>query len=69
MGMNTTFILMDRIIQLHKKYVLGDPKHPDTTLGPMAHERFADKVREHLAEAGKFPARIHASDIILILYA
>ncbi|CDS13394.1 hypothetical protein LRAMOSA05572 [Lichtheimia ramosa] len=42
---------VEKAVALTKKYVLGDPKHPDTTLGPMAHERFADKVREHLAEA------------------
>ena len=48
-------------------YVLGDPLDPATTLGPMAHVRFADTVRAQLADAidrgatplidpGRFPA-------------
>ena len=32
-------------------YRLGNPLHPETTLGPMAHKRFADTVRAHTAEA------------------
>ena len=32
-------------------YVLGNPFEPDTTLGPMAHKRFADEVRAQTAEA------------------
>ena len=32
-------------------YVLGDPLDADTTLGPMAHRRFADLVRAQTAEA------------------
>jgi acyl-CoA reductase-like NAD-dependent aldehyde dehydrogenase len=30
---------------------LGNPLDPATTLGPMAHRRFAEVVREHMAEA------------------
>lgn len=30
---------------------LGDPNDPETTLGPMAHERFARLVREQISEA------------------
>ena len=32
-------------------YLLGDPLDPVTTLGPMAHVRFAQTVREQTAEA------------------
>ncbi|KRD95848.1 aldehyde dehydrogenase [Bosea sp. Root381] len=32
-------------------YRLGDPLDPQTTLGPMAHRRFAATVREQIAEA------------------
>ncbi len=32
-------------------YVLGDPLDPETTLGPMAHKRFADEVRAQTSEA------------------
>jgi acyl-CoA reductase-like NAD-dependent aldehyde dehydrogenase len=30
---------------------LGDPLDPETTMGPMAHRRFADLVREQVSEA------------------
>lgn len=32
-------------------YKLGNPLDPDTSLGPMAHQRFAKVVREQIAEA------------------
>ncbi len=32
-------------------YRLGDPLDPETTLGPMAHLRFADEVRSQISEA------------------
>ena len=32
-------------------YKLGNPLDPETTLGPMAHERFAKVVREQIADA------------------
>lgn len=32
-------------------YKLGNPLDPDTTLGPMAHKRFADTVRAQVADA------------------
>ncbi len=34
-----------------KALTLGNPFDSDTTLGPMAHERFAKVVRDHVAEA------------------
>lgn len=36
---------------LVESYKLGDPLQPDTTLGPMAHLRFADEVRAQIREA------------------
>ncbi len=32
-------------------YVLGNPLEPETTLGPMAHVRFANEVRDQIKEA------------------
>lgn len=32
-------------------YILGDPLDPETTLGPMAHVRFAEEVRAQISEA------------------
>jgi acyl-CoA reductase-like NAD-dependent aldehyde dehydrogenase len=36
-----------------QKYVLGNPEDPESTVGPMASVRFADKVRAHIHDAGK----------------
>lgn len=38
-------------------YRLGNPLDPETTLGPMAHKRFAQVVREQIAEATAKGAR------------
>jgi acyl-CoA reductase-like NAD-dependent aldehyde dehydrogenase len=47
--------LFDRFVEayaaLTSKYVLGSPLDPATTLGPMAHRRFADLVRRQTSEA------------------
>ena len=40
-----------RSLEIVKGYKLGNPLDPDTTLGPMAHVRFADLVRAQTAEA------------------
>jgi len=42
---------VERAVSIVNGYVLGNPLDPATTLGPMAHRRFADVVREHTAEA------------------
>ncbi len=42
-----------------KGYKLGDPLDPETTLGPMAHERFATEVRLQIAEAVAAGATTH----------
>jgi len=38
---------------------LGDPLDPETTLGPMAHPRFAATVRQQIADAVKMGATAH----------
>jgi acyl-CoA reductase-like NAD-dependent aldehyde dehydrogenase len=40
-------------------YKLGNPLDPETTLGPMAHKRFADEVRAQTAEAIADGAKAH----------
>lgn len=42
---------VDGFVEVTKQYVLDNPLSPDTTLGPMVHERAADSVREKVAEA------------------
>ena len=44
---------------LTKQYVLGDPLDQKTTLGPMAQQRLAATVRDHIGEAmqARAPAR------------
>ena len=41
------------------RYVLGDPLEEATTLGPMAHKRFADHVRRQTGEALAKGAKAH----------
>ena len=40
-------------------YKLGNPLDPETTLGPMAHKRFADEVRAQITEAIADGAEAH----------
>ncbi|MEM9969465.1 MAG: aldehyde dehydrogenase family protein, partial [Pseudomonadota bacterium] len=42
---------IDQAVAMVEKYKLGNPLDHDTTLGPMAHERFARLVRAHTDEA------------------
>jgi acyl-CoA reductase-like NAD-dependent aldehyde dehydrogenase len=46
-------------VDLVNKYVLGNPLDETTTLGPMAHKRFADLVRQQNAEAVAKGAKAH----------
>jgi acyl-CoA reductase-like NAD-dependent aldehyde dehydrogenase len=46
-------------VDLVGKYVLGSPLDENTTLGPMAHKRFADLVRRQTAEAAAQGAKAH----------
>jgi acyl-CoA reductase-like NAD-dependent aldehyde dehydrogenase len=50
---------LDAFTALTRQYVLGDPLAEETSLGPMAHARFADFVRAHTAEAIAKGARAH----------
>ncbi|WP_420104364.1 aldehyde dehydrogenase family protein [Bosea sp. (in: a-proteobacteria)] len=53
--------LYDRFVEAYVAevgaYRLGNPLEPETTLGPMAHARFADLVREQTAQALSAGAR------------
>jgi acyl-CoA reductase-like NAD-dependent aldehyde dehydrogenase len=46
-------------VNLVNGYVLGNPLEEGTTLGPMAHKRFADLVRQQTAEAVAKGAKAH----------
>ncbi len=46
-------------VELASKYVLGNPLDDATTLGPMAHKRFAEVVRAQTAEAIAAGAKAH----------
>jgi acyl-CoA reductase-like NAD-dependent aldehyde dehydrogenase len=42
---------VEKAVAIVNGYVLGNPLDPETTLGPMAHTRFAAEVRAQVAEA------------------
>lgn len=42
---------VEKAVAIVNGYKLGNPLDPGTTLGPMAHKRFADEVRSQIAEA------------------
>lgn len=42
---------VEEAVAIVNSYVLGNPLEPETTLGPMAHVRFADEVRAQTSEA------------------
>ena len=48
-----------KAVEIVKGYKLGNPLDPETTIGPMAHVRFADTVREQTAEAIAAGATAH----------
>ncbi|MCE9521983.1 MAG: aldehyde dehydrogenase family protein [Alphaproteobacteria bacterium] len=50
---------LDGFVNLTRQYVLGSPMDEKTTLGPMAHTRFADLVRKQTAEALAKGAKAH----------
>lgn len=50
---------VDGLVALTRKYVLGDPTDPATTLGPMARARGAATVREQIAAALRGGAVAH----------
>ncbi|MEO0931749.1 MAG: aldehyde dehydrogenase family protein, partial [Pseudomonadota bacterium] len=52
---------VEKSVDLVRSYVLGDPRDEATTLGPMAHLRFAKEVRMQIDEAIADGATAHIS--------
>lgn len=50
---------VEKAVAIVNGYKLGNPLDPETTLGPMAHKRFADEVRAQTAEAVADGAKAH----------
>ncbi len=50
---------VEKAVAIVKGYKLGNPLDETTTLGPMAHKRFADEVKAQTAEAVKAGAVAH----------
>lgn len=50
---------VDGFVELTSQYVVGNPLDSASTLGPMAHFRFADLVREQQTEALRKGAKAH----------
>jgi len=50
---------VEKAVTIVNGYKLGNPLDPETTLGPMAHVRFADAVRSQTAEAIAAGAKAH----------
>lgn len=50
---------VEKAVAIVNTYKLGNPLDPETTLGPMAHARFADEVRAQTAEAIADGAKAH----------
>ncbi len=50
---------VDGFVEAAKGWKLGSPFDADTMVGPMAHGRFADLVREHTSEALRKGAKAH----------
>lgn len=53
---------VERAVALTKQYVLGDPRAPETTLGPMVRTSAATFVRDQIAEAVAAGARAHLDE-------
>ena len=50
---------VEKAVAIVQGYTLGNPLDPETTIGPMAHTRFADEVRAQIAEAVADGATAH----------
>ncbi|MEO0781403.1 MAG: aldehyde dehydrogenase family protein [Pseudomonadota bacterium] len=50
---------VEKAVEIVRGYKLGNPLDPATTLGPMAHIRFADEVRAQVGEAIEAGAMAH----------
>ncbi len=54
---------VQKAVEIVKGYQLGNPLDPATTLGPMAHVRFADEVRAQVGEAIEAGAMAHVEPV------
>jgi len=52
-------VFIKKAVAIVNQYKLGNPLDPETTIGPMAHVRFADEVRAQTQEAIKDGAKAH----------
>ena len=52
---------VEKAVAIVNGYKLGNPLDPETTIGPMAHTRFANEVRGQIAEAISGGAKAHIS--------
>ncbi|MCK0096240.1 aldehyde dehydrogenase family protein [Yoonia sp. F2084L] len=52
-------VFVAKAVAIVEGYKLGNPLEPETTLGPMAHKRFADEVRAQTTEAVAQGAKAH----------
>ncbi len=50
---------VEKAVSIVNSYKLGNPIEEDTTLGPMAHKRFASLVRDQISEAVNAGAKAH----------
>lgn len=50
---------LEKALKIVRGYKLGNPLDPETTIGPMAHVRFAEEVRAQIAEAVEAGATAH----------
>ena len=50
---------VDQAVSIVSGYKLGNPLDETTTLGPMAHKRFADEVRDQISDAVSKGAKTH----------
>ena len=50
---------VEKAVKIVEGYTLGDPLDPGTTIGPMAHVRFAREVRDQIDEAVAAGAKAH----------
>ncbi|MEO0380442.1 MAG: aldehyde dehydrogenase family protein [Pseudomonadota bacterium] len=60
-GLFDTFV--EKAVAIVNGYSLGNPLDPETTLGPMAHVRFAEEVRAQTAEAIAVGATAHIDPV------
>ncbi len=52
-------VFLEKAVKIVEGYTLGDPLDKDTTIGPMAHVRFAREVRDQIEEAVAAGATAH----------